>query len=188
MPEDDYKGYFFCDLETGGLEAHHAILQVGAIITDLEFNVQATFSSYVKPPPGLVVEDGALKANKICRKFIPGFPEERFVARSLHSFIAVGEFPLRFAGFNCPFDLGMLDLMKTRVGILEWGYKVPEKEGPLDLLTECRKRYKELPSRSLDAMRAHFGYSSAGAHDALQDTYATLRIARKFFGGKTHVS
>lgn len=61
-----HKHYLFVDLETGGLyPAKHSILQIAAVITDLDFKTQGYFMSYVKPHPKLQVSAQALSINQL---------------------------------------------------------------------------------------------------------------------------
>src|SRR5471030_1182057 len=97
-----HEHYLFVDLETGGLYPNkHSILQIAAVMTDLDFKIQGYFMSYLKPHPELEVSKEALAINQINWEDLQNAPGESAVASALHQFGALGNHKARFAGYNC---------------------------------------------------------------------------------------
>lgn len=183
----EFDGYFFCDTETGGLKEHHPILEIACIRTDLEFRIKEYWRTYVKPYDGSVIEKEALDTHHLSEDFLKDQPSEMDVALSLQCFLK-GRGRLRFAGYNCKYDLGMLEGLKKRtIGESElWGFETPW----LCLLEEAREKLPNLPpvwnerwkknqTHTLELVCRHFGITIQGAHQAAADIYATVEIARK---------
>ncbi len=171
------NNYLFVDLETGGLyPTKHSILQVAAVITDLDFNIQGHFMSYVKPHPELEVTEQALAINKLTWENLEKAPPEKTVAAALHNFANLFAEKGRFAGYNCQFDLEFLSLMWQRHNIDVVPYHVPW----LDIYTTAKSRLANigLPNFKLVSVANHFGLNTDGAHDAIQDLFMTIQIAK----------
>src|ERR1700722_12424715 len=83
----EINSYIFIDLETGGLEpTRHSILQVAAVITDLDLKIRGHFMSYIRPHPDLEINDEALAINQLCREELELAPIESRVALALKHF------------------------------------------------------------------------------------------------------
>jgi len=172
------NNYLFVDLETGGLYADkHSILQIAAIFTDLDFNIQSYFMSYVNPHPELKVTKEALLINQLKWEDLVKAPSESAVALALHHFASMPGQKARFAGYNCQFDLEFLSLMWKRQNVLSVPYQVPW----LDLYAAAKSKLGNnsgLPNFKLVSVANHFGINVSGAHDALQDLFMTIEIAK----------
>lgn len=171
--------YIFVDLETGGLDAErHCILQLAALITDLDLNVQGNFMTYVKPHPLLEVTEEALSINQLNLDNLRNAPDESLVAQALGHFANLAGGSPRFAGFNCKFDLLFLDELWRRQGGLIAPYRVPW----LDILHVARIKPdfdSVLPNFKLATIANHFGINVSGAHDAGADLHITIEVAKR---------
>ncbi len=190
MTKDDTEGfsqyhtnanndhYLFVDLETGGLyPTKHSILQIAAVITDLDFKTQGYFMSYLKPHPELEITEYALSINQLKWHDLQNAPEEESVAAALHQFARLRGQTGRFAGYNCQFDLEFLALMWNRQNNINAPYQVPW----LDIYTCAKRRLGNnsgLPNFKLASVAEYFGINTAGAHDALEDLFMTIEIAK----------
>jgi len=181
-----YDGYVFVDTETGGLDPlKHPILEIAAIRTDLDFRIREYWRSYIKPHSTLLCTPEALEITGINLDDLANEPNEADVADTFKQFLS-GRGNLRFAGFNCKYDLGMLEAMKERAGIEMWGFYTPW----LCLLEEAREKLPNLPkvwnerwkknqTHTLELVCKHLGIDISGAHGAAFDIYATVQVARK---------
>ena len=174
--------YLFVDLETGGLyPAKHSILQIAAVITDLDFKIQGYFMSYLKPHPQLQITKEALVINQIKWEDLQNAPSESAVANALHHFASLSEQKARFAGYNCQFDLEFLSLMWKRQNTLNMPYQVPW----LDIWAAAKSKLGNnagLPNFKLGSVAKHFGIDATKAHDALEDLFMTIEIAKELKG------
>ncbi len=173
------SAYIFVDLETGGLDPlRHAILQVAAVITDLDLKIRGHFMSYVKPHPNLEITEEALSVNQLCREELELAPLESQVALALKHFADTSGPSTRFAGFNCKFDLEFLDELWKRHDLLPAPYAVPW----LDIYAVTKTKYdydSGLANFRLATVASHLGISSHGAHDASADLIMTIAVARQ---------
>lgn len=171
--------YLFVDLETGGLyPTKHSILQIAAVITDLDFKTQGYFMSYLKPHPELEVTEYALSINQLNWDDLQNAPGEASVVAALHHFALLRGHKGRFAGYNCQFDLEFLALMWERQNYIAAPYQVPW----LDIYTCAKSKLGSnsgLPNFKLASVADYFGINTAGAHDALQDLFMTIEIAKQ---------
>jgi DNA polymerase III alpha subunit (gram-positive type) len=177
--EKTHNHYLFVDLETGGLyPTKHPILQVAAVITDLDFKVQSYFMSYLKPHPELEVSEQALSINRLNWDDLQNAPAEEIVAQALQQFTGICGQKARFAGYNCQFDLEFLSHMWKRQNTLDMPYQVPW----LDIYSAAKSKLGNnagLPNFKLASVASHFGVRVDGAHDALQDLLMTIEIAKQ---------
>jgi DNA polymerase III epsilon subunit-like protein len=190
QPNDDREesgsleptAYIFIDLETGGLEpTRHSILQVAAVITDLDLKIRGHFMSYIRPHPDLEINDEALAINQLCREELEFAPIESRVALALKHFAHTNHFTgssARFAGYNCKFDLEFLDGMWKRHELLPAPYAVPW----LDIYAVTKTKFGSdsgLPNFRLTTVATHLGISPHGAHDAHADLIMTIEVAKR---------
>lgn len=177
-----HNHYLFVDLETGGLyPKQHSILQVAAVLTDLDFNTHGYFMSYIKPHPELTVTKEALAINQLDWDYLQNAPEESFVAAALQQFALLRGKKGRFAGYNCQFDLEFLTSMWKRQSI-ENDTSVPYHVPWLDIYTCAKSKLGNnsgLPNFKLASVASYFGINTSGAHDALQDLFMTIEIAKQ---------
>lgn len=168
--------YLFVDLETGGLYPDkHPILQVAAIVTDLNFKIKGHFMTYVRPHPDLEVTKEALAINQLDWQDLQSAPEEKAVALALHHFGNLHGQTARFAGYNCQFDLDFLAHLWRRHDLFPAPYQVPW----LDIYATAKNRLGSagLLNFKLVSVAKHFGLDTTRAHDALQDLFMTIEIA-----------
>jgi exonuclease I len=173
------SAYIFIDLETGGLEpARHAILQVAAVITDLDLKIRGHFMSYIRPSAELEITEEALAINQLCRDELELAPLESAVALALKHFADTSGPSTRFGGYNCKFDLEFLDEMWKRHNLLPAPYAVPWLD--IYAVTKTKFSYEAgLPNFKLTTIADHLGISSHGAHDASADLIMTIEVARR---------
>lgn len=188
----DFKGFYaWIDTETGGLNPKlNPVLQVALIITDDLFNTMAGFCSYVRPADMPILSDdqyragtyvgpyistGALAVNGITPAELSFAPSELKVLTIMECLIDEYKGRIKFAGYNCDFDIGMLAAMESRNDI-----KLAFVEGALDLLPIARQQLR-LSSHKLTHVAQHYGLETTGAHDAFVDTKLTVEIARRLF-------
>jgi len=171
--------YIFVDLETGGLNPDkHTILQIAAVITDLDLKIQDSFITYVKPHPKLETTKDALAINQIKLADLESAPDEPSVARALHQFAHIGGKRARFAGYNCKFDLTFLNNLWQRHDIFEPPYLVPW----LDVYDLAKTKFTYdagLPNFKLVTVAAQLGIDTSGAHNAGADITMTIEVARR---------
>ena len=175
---DTASNYLFVDLETGGLDAErHAILQLAAVITDLDLNVLNCFASYIKPHPDLAVTLEALAINKLNLADLESAPEESSVLNAFLHFALPSDNLARFAGYNCKFDLSFLNKMLKRHDAPQLPYRVPW----LDIFDVAKAKIQfESPEKKfkLTTVAHHLGVTTAGAHDAAIDLMITIKVAK----------
>lgn len=171
--------YIFVDLETGGLDSlKHPILQIAAVITDLDLKIRGHFMSYVRSQANLEITEEALTINRLSRSDIEAAPLESQVALALKHFTDTSGGPARFAGYNCKFDLEFLDEMWKRYDLLPAPYMVPW----LDIYSVTKTKFgydSGLANLQLTTVATHLGISSLGAHDASADLIMTIEVARQ---------
>lgn len=169
-----HSGYLFVDTETTGLYPDkHGIVQIAAILTKPNFEIESFWMSYCRPGSNILIDDEALEVNGLTRDQLETFSDERMVARAFLDFANIRS-DLKFAGYNCPFDLSFLDVMVTRHGWKSPSYAMPW----LDVLNVARKQLS-ITSYKLTAVCEYLGIECDGAHSAMVDIYATLKVARK---------
>jgi len=186
VTETHYDGYFFNDNETTGLYPDkHGINEIACIRTDLDFNIKEYWRSYVKPAPQIIWTTEASEVSGIVKETVNGEPEELQIANTILA-MATGRGRLRYAGFNCKFDLPMISALSTRTIRREFGFVMPW----LCLLEVARKQLPDLPpvwndkwkknqTHTLELVCKHLGIDISGAHGAAFDIYATVQVARK---------
>ena len=186
----------FTDTETGGLEhGQDALLQLAAVLTDDDLNVVSTFESYVYPPPGLNISDGALEATGLDLEQCLNAPTEEIVLGMFDEWALFHlddwkELPL-FAGYNCGFDLQVLEAAFVRHGYECRPYRVDPKRGGFDVLALARKKWKkkDLPqvlnektgkthTHILFDICVYLGIPLLNAHNAVADVLATIEVAK----------
>jgi len=171
--------YLFVDLETGGLNAErHSILQVAAVITDLNLKVNGYFMTYVKPHTNLETTAEALVINQLNLQELALAPEEFQVVQALSHFASLGGQRPRFAGYNCKFDLLFLDEMWKRHGNLAPPYRVPWLD-VLDVLKIKAEIDPPLANFKLATVANHLGIDTRAAHDAGADLMITIEVAQR---------
>lgn len=175
----------FCDTETGGTQPQHPTIQLAAIATDGDVELDA-FSQRIAFNP-LECDPDALAMNHydpalwIETAVMPNVCAARF-ARWLRPYQAVtltskrtgNPYTVaRMAGYNTPFD-------QPRLNALFNGSFVPCEFLWRDVLQRalfyCDEHGVTLENYKLTTVAAHFGIDISGAHDALTDVRLTWHI------------
>lgn len=168
--------YLFIDTETTGLdEEKGAIIQIAALQVSDAGDVQAEFSSRVRPFDGALIEGRAFETNRRRHSELLDAPTEHEVCMKLRDWNGRNCFV--FAGYNCAFDQKFVWKMFQRTGVYT-RYAIP-KEGPMDVLKEARallKKPAEVADHKLVTVAKHFGVLRDGAHDALEDIRMTRDV------------
>jgi len=170
--------FVFTDTESSGLHStDDQIIQLTCVLTGRypAFPIITYFSSYVRLDDEREIHPEAFKTHGLSREFLADKPVEEMVALLLHDFTHLVPSPV-FAGYNCPFDLAMLDALQRRTMHLA-AYKTPS----LDIYRELKARVylgNHEKAHSLESALKHFGLSTAGAHDSATDIYNTIKLAR----------
>jgi DNA polymerase III epsilon subunit-like protein len=179
IKSDTTNSYLFVDLETGGLDAQrHSILQLAAVITDLNLRVQGYFMTYVRPHPHLEVTAEALAINQLQMEELSTAPDEALVAEALSHFASLAGLKPRFAGYNCKFDLLFLDELWKRQQAVLPPYRVPW----LDVLDVARIKPQfdaAVSNLRLATIAEHLGINTSGVHDAGTDLMITIEVAKQ---------
>jgi DNA polymerase III epsilon subunit-like protein len=130
--------------------------------------------TYIKPSSEskLIWDPGAEAVHGISQEFLKNEPDEKMAMEAFVAFCQAN-FPLRIAGFNCPFDNAVIDAAIDRQQCF-----LPEFVTPFYDVMDVAKEQLSLPRNRLVDIREHFGISCSGAHDAARDIYDTLKIAR----------
>lgn len=181
------------DFETGGRNPDDCeILQIAACHIDARrLVIGDTFVSYCKPTRPELIEDGALKVNKIKREDLDTFPAIEFVWKDLTNFVQ--KWNPKKNSFNAPimcgynirnFDLPILKRYCDKYG--------PSKDGKQQLVNDFYQvdlydfiwhwgeNSTDLENYKLDTIRSWLGMSTDNAHDALQDVKDTGSILIRF--------
>lgn len=103
----------------------------------------------------------------------------------MHHFSLLNRRKGRFAGYNCQFDLEFLALMWKRQDTIDMPYQVPW----LDIYACAKSKLGNnsgLANFKLASVADFFGINVAGAHDALQDLFMTIEIAKQLKAMPVH--
>lgn len=171
----EQEGFLFKDLETGGLEFEKCgIVQVAVIATTNRFVVIDSFSTLIAPNPRMRYDDAAMKIHGKSLKDLEGQPPEVGALQMTHDFCRQFE-GFRYAGYNCPFDLGFWAAACKRNGIVDKVWTLP----PFDLLEVAREVVKGTANFRLTTVAEAYDIPISGAHHALIDDFLTVQVARK---------
>lgn len=187
------------DTETGGLdETSCALLEIGAVLTDLDLKIISSFQSYIYPPPHLQILDAALAATGFdLEKCMTAPPESEVIhkfVKWVKSHTPASEYPWtvdnrpRFGGFNSPFDLKFMWEALMRNGYISAPYQVDKKSGAFDIYRQAKKKWPVMPPR-FDPRTGknhthrlvdicHHMDLPFGAHNALDDALATIEVGK----------
>ena len=116
----NYEGspVVWVDTETGGTSQKHALLEIGAMVTEgLEGRVLSRYHALVLPTPGLLIEDAASAINGYSKQDWVHAESEHAAVRGfgnwLRRYAASGS--IHAAGYNPSFDLRMLGYAAARI-------------------------------------------------------------------------
>lgn len=170
------------DCETSGF-SESRLLQLGVLLVDGDYNVQMQASLLVRPD-GWKIEEGAAKVHGISQEKAEklGLPVD-VVLGVLCALVGKADLVV---GHNLDFDMGIVggELRKSR-----WPEIKKAQECTMRMMTPvCRIPPTEKMKKAgrsgykspklIEAYRYAFGEEFVGAHDALADCVATLRVWR----------
>lgn len=166
--------YVALDLETTGLEAKKdRIIEIGAVKVK-DGVVTEEYGTLINPRMEIPERITALTG--ISSEMTEGMPYIEEALRHLTEFCE----NLPLLGHNIMFDYGFLKHNAVNLGMTF------EKEG-LDTLKIARTLLPQLPSRSLQNLRAYYQIEQEEAHRALEDAKTTYRLYERLkeeFGEK----
>ena len=177
----------YLDVETSGLDAEvNCILQIASIY-EVDGKVVDTFSSYVRPYDGAVLEDKALEVNGLRRRKIAKFPESHLVFNDFIEFLDskvdkyTKEDKMIMVAYNGHFDLKFLQKW-AEVNNYKYlhsyiDYRIID---PLILARfEWYKGNINPPNFQLGTV-CHYYDIAVPNHDAMDDTVAMRELMLKF--------
>lgn len=176
------------DIETGGLELHHPIIQIAAIAIvpntqeiKAEFNVKVAFVEADCDPEALAInhykaEDwvGAVSIEEALRQLKTFY--SRFANTRRKSGKGGAYYVAIAGGYNSRFDSDRLFAAAKRLGIF-----LPVDPRFLDVM-QLAMWNLTLEGYKLTDIAAHFGIVTDGAHDALVDVKLTAAVMYKLRG------
>lgn len=170
--------YVVLDLETTGLEpSRDRIIEVGAVKVR-NGEIIDEYGTLVNPQMEIPERITALTG--ISNEMVQNKPYISEVLTKLLEFC--GNLPL--LGHNIMFDYGFVKHQAVNSG-MEF-----EKKG-MDTLKLARVLLPDLPSRSLQNLRVHYGISQDDAHRALEDAKTTYllyeRLYKEFAGNRAEL-
>jgi len=163
----------------------------------------ATFNSLIRPLDSDwdLIQDEALKVNGLKREELAEAPERRAVWEAFVGFVnrfRKGKHPITApiaAGANIRnFDLVIIDRLCKEYGPVDKEgrqglFNPRDRLDVLDFAFSWFENQREPKKYNMDALRAHFGLSTEGAHSALVDVQQSgelitrfLKLHRKLFG------
>lgn len=170
------------DTETSGF-SESRLLQLGVLLVDGDYNVQMQASLLVRPD-GWRVEEGAEKVHGISQEKAEklGLPVD--VVLSIYCGLVAKADVL--VGHNLDFDMGVLTGELNRTN---WPLFFKKQECTMKMMTPVCKipptekmvkagRTGWKSPKLIEAYRFAFGEDFVGAHDALADCVAALRVWR----------
>ena len=167
--------YCIIDCETTGLDVtKHCIIEIGAIITDMELNVLETYQTYVKPFPGAVVDQSAMDVNGITVEDLIDAPSETAAFNGLTKILRQPKYNSpTYVAFNQNFDLHFLKSLCFRNKLFMYGNGLI-----LDLQMMVNDQ-EGIRKYSLKSAAEHFGIIRKDAHRALGDCWTNLELLKK---------
>lgn len=167
-------GFLFIDTETGGLDDQNcALIQVAVIATTENFVILDTFEGLIYPHNNLSITEKSIEVHGFTREKLQGNPREEKVMQNFAAFCR--QYPkYRFAGYKAQYDQGFIAAALKRQDIRGELFLLP----PFCLYEESRKKVSGLENYKLVTVAQHFGINMAGAHDAMNDIFGTLQLAR----------
>lgn len=182
--------YLFFDCETGGLDEHHSLLTLAAVVTDKNFdplfggNIADTLYLEIRHPLYVVTPE-AITINKIdlvthsARGLKIADAQARFESWLESAHRSAGVEKLTPAGHNVPFDLKFVweQLMLKDVWHRYCSYHTLDTV-PLAAFFNSAGLISS--SLGLVALCEHFSIPHQEAHNAMADTLATIAVAKRF--------
>lgn len=160
------------------------LLQIAAILCDFDGKELAQLSTIVKPGAGCIIHPKALEAHGITLERAQdegADPQEVF-----RSFDALAGQASLIVGHNVPFDIRIARIHSARHFGVKWDNPLPTfctmrrsdrftNLPPTDAMMAAGRHHSKAPTLT-EAYRHFFGEEFDGAHDALNDVKASLRI------------
>jgi len=182
--------YLFFDCETGGLDTHHSLLTLAAVVTDKNFrpicggNADDTLYLELRHPTYIVTPE-AMTINKIdlithsARGLKIDEAQQKFETWLANAHARSKVWRLTPAGHNVPFDLKFVwdQLMYPDKWNKHCGYHT------LDTVTLAGffNSVGLISSKcNLTALCEYFQIPLIDAHNAMADTMATIELAKQF--------
>ena len=164
----------FIDIETTGLvPATHEVIEIGAVITDPDFNVIEEFEIKIKPERIEMADLVALKVNQ--------YQESEWAsARPLPEAMEIFSQKIKdciMVGHNVAFDFGFLDYAFAKVGIPNTLHY--HKLDTVSIAWAKLHREPDLDHFSLRELCLRFGIKNERAHTGLSDARATFELYKK---------
>jgi DNA polymerase III epsilon subunit-like protein len=174
------------DIETGGLELHHPIIQIAAVVflpdTDavleelelkIEFDPETCESEALKVNHYDPVDwHGAVTIDDGLRQLLKLYRDYAVAVRVPRS--GKGTYKVAIAGgYNSNFDADRLFHQARQRKMF-----LPVDPRFLDVMQLAMWKL-DLPSYKLTNVAEHLGISSVGAHDALADVHMTYKVMKK---------
>ncbi len=167
----------YIDFETTGFsKTKHAPVEV-ACVPVINGENQEVFHSYMMPFKGALVDDEALKINKLKKEQLATFPDPKQVLLNLISYLEGFDCKFTLAAHNAKFDHGFLYMWFCRYGLrtdylmyFRPNYRCTEKRA------RDRANYLGVKRFNLKALCKHFSIPLLKAHTALCDTEATVKL------------
>lgn len=160
------------DVETTGLNPERNRMTEIGIVKIKGGEVVDEYSALINPEQFIPPEITRLTG--ISNELVYDKPKFGELAGDIMNFMFSGEESLVLAGHNVKFDYGFLNASLHRAGYNKLG--VPS----VCTARLARRLNRQLPSKSLDSLRRHFGIHSRRKHRALDDAKATAVILIHF--------
>ncbi len=184
------------DLETGGSDPFTCEpVEIAAVVYDvntLEEKENGRFHSFMKPTDWSIIQDKALEVNKLTKKEIETFPEQKVVFEEFCKFCRQFQRSDKFyhrlipAGQNIKgFDMIIMDRLCKKYGYVEESgqQKLFSSFHYFDLL-DCVRWFfhnnDNLSGYNLDSICEYFGYKRTSSHEALADVEDCWAILKRF--------
>jgi DNA polymerase III subunit epsilon len=160
------------DVETTGLSPDRSRMTEIGIVKIKGGEVIDEYSTLINPEQFIPPEITRLTG--ITNELVYDKPKFGELAGDIMNFMFSGDESLVLAGHNVKFDYGFLNASLQRAGYNKLG--VPS----VCTARLARRLNRQLPSKSLDSLRRHFGIHSRRKHRALDDAKATAVILTHF--------
>jgi DNA polymerase III epsilon subunit-like protein len=192
----NYNDIVVFDFETGGLDTQTcAVLQVAAQAIQarsLKFHNNGFFQSYIKPPgpkETWKIDPRALEVNKITYEQIEAAPGEAEVWKAFASFLK--RYNAKGSPYTAPipagqnirnYDLPISNRLCTTYGFIDkkdGTQNIWNRRNVVDLIDISFLWFEnqvEPADHKLDTLRAYFGITAEGAHNAKKDVQDTAEI------------
>ena len=158
--------YLIIDIETTGLSAkQHSIVEIGALLTDENYNIIDIFETYVYAPyvPPFITNFNGIKASHLVNA-----PKIDQALRDLVKF-AQEAVPI---AHNSRFDQGFirhyLEITNTPYIKTEW----------IDTIPLFKSKFPGMKNYKLDTLIKHFNLAAKEDHRALSDAKHTLTLLK----------